>query len=166
MSFKKFGKLFTNKFVGTGPSPYKKKYLPGRGLTKVEKHWSILVLDRSRIGKWSSYRTVCTQRLLSAGCSVECPLSSCASSMCIKSTFGDWIFLGAFSELWTASVSFVISVRPQGTTWLPLDGFSWNLICISRKSVKKILISINMTRITGTLYETSIFLILSRLVIS
>jgi hypothetical protein len=36
---KKIGKVFTSKFVGTGPSSYKKK-LPGRGLTKVEKHWS------------------------------------------------------------------------------------------------------------------------------
>jgi len=30
--------VFTSKFVGTGPSSYKKN-LPGRGLTKVEKHW-------------------------------------------------------------------------------------------------------------------------------
>ena len=37
---KKFGKLFTSKFAGTGPSSYEKKNLPGRGLTKVEKHWS------------------------------------------------------------------------------------------------------------------------------
>jgi len=36
---KKIGKVFTSKFVGTGPSSYKKKNLPGRGLTKVEKHW-------------------------------------------------------------------------------------------------------------------------------
>ena len=35
---KKFGKIFTSKFVGTGPSSYKKKNLPGRGLTEVEKH--------------------------------------------------------------------------------------------------------------------------------
>jgi len=35
---KKNGKLFTSKFVGTGPSSYEKKNLPGRGLTKVEKH--------------------------------------------------------------------------------------------------------------------------------
>jgi len=35
---KKFGKIFTSKFVGTGPSTYKKKNLPGRGLTKFEKH--------------------------------------------------------------------------------------------------------------------------------
>jgi hypothetical protein len=28
-----------SKFVGTGPSSYKKKNLPGRGLTKVENHW-------------------------------------------------------------------------------------------------------------------------------
>jgi len=36
---KKDGKVFTSKFVGTGPSSYEKKNLPGRGLTKVEKHW-------------------------------------------------------------------------------------------------------------------------------
>ena len=35
---KKIGKVFTSKFGGTGPSSYKKKNLPGRGLTKVEKH--------------------------------------------------------------------------------------------------------------------------------
>ena len=34
----KNGKLCTIKFVGTGPSSYEKKNLPGRGLTKVEKH--------------------------------------------------------------------------------------------------------------------------------
>ena len=37
---KKIGKVFTSKFVGTGPLSYKKKNLPGRGLTKVEKHCS------------------------------------------------------------------------------------------------------------------------------
>jgi hypothetical protein len=37
---KKNGKVLTSKFVGTGPSSYKKKNLPGRGLTKVEKHWT------------------------------------------------------------------------------------------------------------------------------
>ena len=38
----KIGKVFTSKFVGTGPSSYKKKKkkLPGRGLAKVEKHYS------------------------------------------------------------------------------------------------------------------------------
>jgi hypothetical protein len=35
----KIGKVFTSKFVGTGPSSYEKKILPARGLTKVEKHW-------------------------------------------------------------------------------------------------------------------------------
>ena len=34
---KKIGKIFTSKFVGTGPSSYKEKTLPGSGLTKVEK---------------------------------------------------------------------------------------------------------------------------------
>jgi len=37
---KKIGKVFTSKFVETGPSSYEKKKLPGRGLTKVEKHCS------------------------------------------------------------------------------------------------------------------------------
>ena len=36
---KKIGKVLTSKSVGTGPSSYEKKNLPGRGLTKVEKHW-------------------------------------------------------------------------------------------------------------------------------
>ena len=35
---KKIGKVFRSKFVGTGPSSYKKNNLPGRGLTNVEKH--------------------------------------------------------------------------------------------------------------------------------
>jgi len=39
MNLKKIGTVFTSKFVGTGPSSYKKRNLPGRGLTKVEKHW-------------------------------------------------------------------------------------------------------------------------------
>jgi len=39
MNVKKIGKEVTSEFVGTGPSFYnkKKKNLPGRGLTKVEK---------------------------------------------------------------------------------------------------------------------------------
>ena len=36
----KIGKVFTSKFVGTWPSSYKKKNLPGHGLTKVEKHYA------------------------------------------------------------------------------------------------------------------------------
>jgi len=38
------------------------------------------------------------------------------------------VFLGAFAKLWKATISFVMSVSPHGTTRLPLDGFSWNLI--------------------------------------
>jgi len=34
----KNGKVFTSKSVGTGPLSHEKKNLPGRGLTKVEKH--------------------------------------------------------------------------------------------------------------------------------
>jgi len=42
---KKIGKVFTSKFVGAGPSSYKKKNLPGRGLTKVEKHCCKLLVQ-------------------------------------------------------------------------------------------------------------------------
>jgi hypothetical protein len=40
MNLKKIRKVFTSKSVGTGPSSYEKKNLPGRGLTQVEKHCS------------------------------------------------------------------------------------------------------------------------------
>jgi len=36
----KNGKVFTSKFVGTGPSSYEKKNLPVCGLAKAEKHCS------------------------------------------------------------------------------------------------------------------------------
>jgi hypothetical protein len=35
-----------------------------------------------------------------------------------------FLFLGAFAKLRKATISFVKSVRPDGTTRLPLDGFS------------------------------------------
>jgi len=38
---KKWKGIFTNTFVGTGPSSYEKNNLQGRGLTKVEKRCSI-----------------------------------------------------------------------------------------------------------------------------
>lgn len=37
-------------------------------------------------------------------------------------------FLGSFVILRTAIISFVVSSRPHGTTWLALDGFLLNLI--------------------------------------
>ena len=53
MNLKKNGKVFTSKSVGTGPSSCEeKKYLPGRGLTKVEEQW-----DRPALGPTYS---VCT----------------------------------------------------------------------------------------------------------
>jgi len=48
MNLKKIGKAFTSKSVRTGPSSYEKKNLPGRGLTKAEKHCSkgLIVYNR------------------------------------------------------------------------------------------------------------------------
>ena len=54
------------------------------------------------------------------------------------------LFLGAFAELRNATISFVMSVRPHGRAFLPLDGFSWNLIhdYFFRKSMEKIEVSL------------------------
>ena len=52
MNLKKLiGKVFTSKFVGTGPSSSERKNLPGRGLTKVQKHCSREYFRRS----WRRY---------------------------------------------------------------------------------------------------------------
>jgi len=32
-----------------------------------------------------------------------------------------------FAKLQKATINFVMSVHPHGTTWLPLDRFSWNM---------------------------------------
>ena len=48
-------------------------------------------------------------------------------------------WLGALAKLWKSTVNFVTSVRPHGTSRLPLDGFSWNKIfSILWKSILKI----------------------------
>jgi hypothetical protein len=52
MNLKKFGKVFTSKFVGTGPLSYIYiKNLLGPGLTKVEKYYSreFLILSFRRV---------------------------------------------------------------------------------------------------------------------
>ena len=54
---KKNGEVFTSKFVGTGPSSYEKKNVPGHGLTKVEKHWL-------RVCLYTAYEPQNEQRLL------------------------------------------------------------------------------------------------------
>jgi hypothetical protein len=46
VNLKNIGKVVTSKFFEIGPSFYKKKNLPGRGLTKVEKHCSTVVVSQ------------------------------------------------------------------------------------------------------------------------
>jgi hypothetical protein len=52
--------------------------------------------------------------------------------------------LGEAAKLWEAATTFVTSVRPHGTTRLPPDGFSWNMILdfFFRKSTEKIQVSL------------------------
>jgi hypothetical protein len=49
------------------------------------------------------------------------------SVVCVETQFIH-SFLGAFAKLQKATVSFVMSVRPHRTVWLPLDGFSRNFV--------------------------------------
>jgi len=51
MNLKNIGKLLTSKSVGAGPSSYEKKNLPGRGLTKFEKHWHKVLWLEGSAGK-------------------------------------------------------------------------------------------------------------------
>ena len=40
----------------------------------------------------------------------------------------DYQFLGAFAKLRKITISYFMSVRPHGTTRLPLEGFLWNFM--------------------------------------
>jgi len=61
--------------------------------------------------------------------------------------------VGAFKNLRQVTISFVMSVRlcPRGTTRLPLNGFSWNLMFegFSKICWKKFKFYYNQTRIKG-----------------
>jgi hypothetical protein len=66
--------------------------------------------------------------------------------------------LGTFEKLQKPNISFVVSVRPfvcpfgspQGTTLLPKDGFSWNLLfSIFEKPVTKIQVSLKSHKNKG-----------------
>jgi hypothetical protein len=68
-------------------------------------------------------------------------------------------FLGAFTKLRKATISFdmpaCLSVRPHGITWLPLEGFSYNLIFgdfFENLSIK-FNFHYNLTRIMGNVHE-------------
>ena len=64
-------------------------------------------------------------------------------------------FLGCDRKIGTATSSFVVSVRPLGTTRLPLYGLSWNLISddVSKVCQDTFEANWNRTRITCTLHE-------------
>ena len=51
--------------------------------------------------------------------------------------------LSALANLRNVTVTFATSVRPHGTTRLPLGGFSWNLKSVFRRSVQKIQVPLN-----------------------
>jgi hypothetical protein len=59
-------------------------------------------------------------------------------------------FFGAFAKLWKATISFVMSVCPHGTTRLPVDEFWWNFIFqLFLKSVGKIQVLLKSDKNNG-----------------
>jgi len=66
-------------------------------------------------------------------------------------------FLGALEKFRKAIICFITSVRPsvrpRGTTRLYLDGFSWNMTFIFRKSVDKIQVWLKSNKNNGTSHE-------------
>ena len=61
----------------------------------------------------------------------EVPIAVCSVNRTFHTQIprvGRMRFLGSLTKLCKATIRFVMAVRPQGTTVLPLDGFLWNLI--------------------------------------
>jgi len=46
----------------------------------------------------------------------------------VKDYYVNGQIFGAIAKSRKATISFVMSVRPQETTWFPLAGFLWNLM--------------------------------------
>jgi len=66
--------------------------------------------------------------LVDAQPATECTLVFRSVPKCqVQCLYAVQVF-AASVELRSATISFVMSVPPHGTTWLPLDGFSWYLI--------------------------------------
>jgi len=63
------------------------------------------------------------------------------------------LLLGSFAKLRKAAVWFAMSVclsiRPHGTAWIPLNGFSWKLLSTFLKFVEKVEISLKSDKNNG-----------------
>ena len=72
---------------------------------------------------------------------------------------------GTFTNLWKTTVSFIMFVRPHGTSHLSLDGFSLSFIYLGmfRKCVEKIQVRLTSDKNNDTLHEDQYtFIIISR----
>jgi hypothetical protein len=99
-------------------------------------------INLSLIQYWQKWERNRSQMSSQARCISRLPMNSVLSQV--------YPFLGAFAKLRKAAVSFIMfvsqyvslsvlpSARPQGTTRLPLGGFSWNLMDVFRKSFEEI----------------------------
>ena len=125
----------------------------------------------------TQHRTKLGGCLLTANCISVCAFLLSSNHMvclfvCLFVACYETALLGTFTKLWKVTISFIMSVCPSvsvrvwphGTTWLPLDEFSWNLIFeYLSKFVRKIQVSLKSEEITGTLHEDlRIFMIRSK----
>ena len=51
-------------------------------------------------------------------------LPLCSLAKCTACKITSFFFKGVFAQLGRATIRFVVSAGPHGTTWLPLNGFS------------------------------------------
>ena len=86
---------------------------------------------------------------------VSCHLSDLVSSIRVNLFGTQKPFLGALVKLRKTTISFVMSVRPHGTTGLPLKRLSWNLMfrALLENLSRIFKFHYNLTRIKGTLRE-------------
>jgi hypothetical protein len=86
-------------------------------------HWLFIVCRSATRFKVLKFHVLPTQLYLCVLCGSENK-----QRLFPYTALAGW-FLGAFAKLRKATISVVMSVCPHGTTGLPRDGFSWQLIC-------------------------------------
>ena len=93
-------------------------------------HSSVTPRTLSSVYFTANQALISSSWFLPSGCYVAlCVRCSCfysASARTSQKTHSI-LTLGALTELWKATIRFVMPVRPHGTTRLPLEGFWWNL---------------------------------------
>jgi hypothetical protein len=121
-------------------------------------HYYICLQDLKKttlVIRWPVFRQGFQARSLSSRSRIAANSSSTCSRIRSQLCYS---FLGAFAELSKADISLIasvclsvcLSVRPLGTTRLPLEEFSWNFF---ENLPRKFKFHLHLARKTGTLHE-------------